>query len=81
MPRTYPIERYRDIGIIAHISAGKTTTTERFLFYTGISHKLGNTDDGTAIMNWMEQEKERKLTEKKEIKDSISKLKGMFGKK
>ena len=62
MPRTYPIERYRDIGIIAHISAGKTTTTERFLFYTGISHKLGNTDDGTAIMNWMEQEKERKLT-------------------
>jgi len=62
MPRNYPVERYRDIGIIAHISAGKTTTTERFLFYTGISHKLGNTDDGTAIMNWMEQEKERKLT-------------------
>jgi len=60
--RKYPIERYRDIGIIAHISAGKTTTTERFLFYTGISHKLGSTDDGTAIMNWMEQEKERKLT-------------------
>ena len=62
MSRLYPIERYRDIGIIAHISAGKTTTTERFLFYTGISHKLGSTDDGTAIMNWMEQEKERKLT-------------------
>jgi len=62
MARAYPIERYRDIGIIAHISAGKTTTTERFLFYTGISHKLGSTDDGTAIMNWMEQEKERKLT-------------------
>jgi len=60
--RTYPIERYRDIGIIAHISAGKTTATERILFYTGISHKLGSTDDGTAIMNWMEQEKERKLT-------------------
>ena len=60
--RQYPIEKYRDIGIIAHISAGKTTTTERFLFYTGISHKLGSTDDGTAIMNWMEQEKERKLT-------------------
>jgi len=60
--RQYPIERYRDIGIIAHISAGKTTTTERILFYTGISHKLGSTDDGTAIMNWMEQEKERKLT-------------------
>jgi len=60
--RKYPVERYRDIGIIAHISAGKTTTTERTLFYTGISHKLGSTDDGTAIMNWMEQEKERKLT-------------------
>jgi elongation factor G len=60
--RNYPVERYRDIGIIAHISAGKTTTTERTLFYTGISHKLGSTDDGTAIMNWMEQEKERKLT-------------------
>lgn len=60
--RKYPIEKYRDIGIIAHISAGKTTTTERILFYTGISHKLGSTDDGTAIMNWMEQEKERKLT-------------------
>jgi elongation factor G len=62
MPRLYPIEKYRDFGIIAHISAGKTTTTERILFYTGISHKLGSTDDGTAIMNWMEQEKERKLT-------------------
>lgn len=60
--REHSIERVRDIGIIAHISAGKTTTTERVLFYTGVSHKLGETHEGTAIMNWMEQEKERKLT-------------------
>jgi len=60
--REHSIEKTRDIGIIAHISAGKTTTTERFLFYTGVSHKLGETHDGTTIMNWMEQEKERKLT-------------------
>jgi len=60
--RTTPIERYRNIGIMAHIDAGKTTTTERILFYTGISHKLGEVHEGTAIMDWMEQEQERGIT-------------------
>jgi len=62
MPRTYPIEKIRDIGIIAHIDAGKTTATERVLFYTGISHKIGEVHNGQAIMDWMEQEKERGIT-------------------
>ena len=62
MPRKYPIERVRDIGIIAHIDAGKTTTTERILFYTGISHKIGEVHEGTTIMDWMEQERERGIT-------------------
>jgi len=62
VPRKTPIECYRNIGISAHIDAGKTTTTERILFYTGVSHKLGEVHDGTAIMDWMEQEQERGIT-------------------
>ncbi len=62
MARKTPIERYRNIGIMAHIDAGKTTTTERVLFYTGISYKLGEVHDGTAVMDWMEQEQERGIT-------------------
>lgn len=62
MARTTPIERYRNIGISAHIDAGKTTTTERVLFYTGINHKIGEVHDGAATMDWMEQEQERGIT-------------------
>jgi len=62
MPRTYPIEHYRDIGTIAHIDAGKTTVSERILFYTGVSHKIGEVHDGAAIMDWMVQERERGIT-------------------
>lgn len=62
MARKTPIQRYRNIGISAHIDAGKTTTTERILFYTGVSHKLGETHDGSAITDWMEQEQERGIT-------------------
>jgi len=62
MPRTTPLERYRNIGIMAHIDAGKTTTTERVLYYTGRSYKLGEVHDGTATMDWMEQEQERGIT-------------------
>jgi len=62
MPGAYPLERTRNIGIIAHIDAGKTTTTERILFYTGRTHRLGNVDDGTTVTDWMEQERERGIT-------------------
>ena len=62
MARTTPLEQYRNIGICAHVDAGKTTTTERVLFYTGISHKIGEVHDGAAIMDWMEQEQERGIT-------------------
>lgn len=62
MARKTPIDRYRNIGIMAHIDAGKTTTTERILFYTGVSHKIGETHEGAAVMDWMEQEQERGIT-------------------
>ena len=62
MARTTEIERYRNIGIMAHIDAGKTTTTERILYYTGVSHKIGEVHDGAAVMDWMEQEQERGIT-------------------
>ena len=62
MARQTPIEDYRNIGIMAHIDAGKTTTTERILYYTGKSHKIGEVHDGAATMDWMEQEQERGIT-------------------
>ena len=62
MARTVPLEKMRNIGIMAHIDAGKTTTTERILYYTGRTHKIGEVHEGTAIMDWMEQEQERGIT-------------------
>src|SRR5271157_3143153 len=62
MPRLHKIEDYRNFGIMAHIDAGKTTTTERILYYTGVSHRIGEVHDGTATMDWMEQERERGIT-------------------
>src|SRR3954451_9696002 len=62
MPRTVPLHRMRNIGIMAHIDAGKTTTTERILYYTGRTHKIGEVHEGTATMDWMEQEQERGIT-------------------
>src|SRR6266700_1147162 len=61
MPRTSPLERYRNIGIMAHIDAGKTTT-KRILFYTGVTHKIGEVHDGNTVMDWMDQERERGIT-------------------
>ena len=60
--RNFPLSLYRNIGICAHVDAGKTTTTERVLFYTGISHKIGEVHDGAATIDWMEQEQERGIT-------------------
>src|ERR1700753_4274710 len=62
MPRTVPLEKMRNIGIMAHIDAGKTTTTERILYYTGRTYKIGEVHEGTAVMDWMEQEQERGIT-------------------
>jgi len=62
MPRKIPLDRVRNIGIMAHIDAGKTTTTERILFYTGVTHKIGEVHEGTTVMDWMEQERERGIT-------------------
>jgi len=62
MTREYPLEKVRNIGIIAHIDAGKTTTTERILYYTGKTHRIGSVDDGTTVTDWMEQERERGIT-------------------
>src|SRR3990167_18450 len=62
MERDYPLEKVRNFGIIAHIDAGKTTTSERVLFYTGVSHKIGEVHEGDTVMDWMEQERERGIT-------------------
>ena len=65
MARTHTLDKYRNIGIMAHIDAGKTTTTERILYYTGKSHKIGEVHDGAATMDWKEQEQERRINNTK----------------
>ena len=62
MPRSFPLEKCRNIGIIAHIDAGKTTTTERILYYSGRTYRIGNVDEGTTVTDWMAQERERGIT-------------------
>ena len=74
MARNFPLERTRNIGIMAHIDAGKTTTTERILFYTGRTHKIGETHEGASQMDWMEQEKERRHSQNGRSKQSICTL-------
>ena len=74
MSRSHTLEKYRNIGIMAHIDAGKTTTTERILYYTGKSHKIGEVHDGAATMDWMEQEQERGIAAKI-VYDAIDKIK------
>jgi translation elongation factor EF-G len=79
MARNTPIERYRNIGISAHIDAGKTTTTERILYYTGVNHKIGEVHDGAATMDWMEQEQERGITITSAATFGLCKQDGPYG--
>ena len=78
MPRQVSLEMTRNIGIMAHIDAGKTTTTERILFYTGVNHKIGETHDGAATMDWMEQEQERGITTVSYTHLDVYKRQGLF---